>query len=565
MTAFMTPTTMPEWMGQVNRRLAVIERHRHGPVVEGDNSVTQRGEWFRAEAARVDTAITVDTAYVLVPLATKTDPFEMLDENFSFIAPRSGAFHFSAAVSVHLNGPNNGNVFAIVYDGDIAKTELRSTQFASPTPIWTGGVDQVHVLSGIVDVVEGHAYTLWCFVSSPGNVKSFQSYPENTYFSGSYLGGTGEPGPKGEPGPPGPAGQDGGLDSGWHYVGATGEPALGAGIVQYSAEATGWGPARFRRDGAGCVHLDGLLNNTVGAPPSVRVFTLPAGFRPATRQLMAVMANQGAGAAPTQIEVLPTGEVNLVYAAATAGNFFFLSAVTFMAEDALTVTWIPVTLQNGWVDYDTFSGNPGKHGAPAYFIDSAGDVHFRGLISGGTGTAFTLPVGAHQTDFTFMMTLVCSGGASSLARMDVVPDGRVTNAGYTSAGNNLWISLAGGVLSNPTGVWVGTIALTNGWTRYDNNWPPAQYCVNKYGVASLRGLVSSGTTSIPTKIANQAAPVQKGPAYQRAHLVGMQGPSGFNGAARLDINQSTALEFVGFVLGAGGGWMWVGGRWFFGD
>jgi hypothetical protein len=565
MTAFMTPTTMPEWMGQVNRRLAVIERHRHGPVVGGDNSVTESSKWFRADAARVDTPINTDGNYVLVPLATADDPFGMLNSNFGFVAPRSGPVQFSAAVSVNFNGPNAANTYPILWDETDGTVVLRGTQFSSPTPTWPNGWDQVTALSGIVDVVEGHTYYLWQFVSSAGNVKSFHSWPENTFLSGAYVDGSSMPGAQGEPGPPGPAGQDGGLDSGWHYVGTTGEPALGVGIAQYSAEATGWGPARFRRDAAGCVHLDGLLNNTVGAPPFVRVFTLPAGFRPATRQLFAILANQGASAPPTQIEVLPTGEVNLVYASAAGGNFFFLSAVTFMAEDALTVAWIPVTLQNGWVDYDTVAGTPGTHGAPAYFIDSAGDVHLRGIISGGTLTAFTLPVGAHQTDFSFMMTLACAGSPSSLARLDVKPDGRVELAGYTAAGNNLWISLAGAVLPNPTGTWVGTIALTNGWTRYDNNWPPAQYTVNKYGVASLRGLVSSGTTSIPTKITMQAAPVQKGPAYQRSHLDGSQGPSGFNGAARLDITQTTSLEFVGFILGAGGGWMWVGGRWFFGD
>lgn len=366
------------------------------------------------------------------------------------------------------------------------------------------------------------------------------------------------------------------MDSGWHYLGTTGEPPLLGGVKVYSAEGIDWGPGRFRRDGGGCVHLDGLLLAPPTAQqqprdedPTPRLFTpmfvLPAGFRPATRQLFTIMADNTAP--PSQIEVLPTGEVNIVYASATGGRFLFMSGITFMAEDAMLVEWIPLTLENGWVDYDDFTGEPGKHGAPAYYIDGAGDVHFRGVMHGGAGavTAFQLPAGAYHTDFTYMLTQGSSGGVSALARLDVNIVGQVAIAGYAGGGNNDWVTLAGAVISNPGGSWLGTIVLTNGWTRYDNNWPPPQYVINKYGILSLRGLAGSGTTAIPTKITNQAVPLAMAPAYHKGTLVSAQGPAGSNGAARLDMLPGGSMEFVGYVIGGQPGWMWVGGRWFVND
>jgi hypothetical protein len=372
----------------------------------------------------------------------------------------------------------------------------------------------------------------------------------------------------------GGAGPDESQDSGWHYLGTTGEPALTGGVTVYSSEGTDWGPGRFRRDAGGCVHLDGLLLAPPTAQqtprdPTPRLFTpmfvLPAGFRPATRQLFTILADNTAP--PSQIEVLPTGAVNIVFASNTGGRFLFMSAITFMAEDAVNITWTPLTLQNGWVDYDDFNGDPGKHGAPAYYIDGAGDVHLRGVMHGGAGsvTAFQLPAGAYHTDFTYMLTQGASGGVSALARLDVNIVGQVAVAGYAGGGNNDWVTLCGAVISNPGGAWIGTILLANGWTYYDQGWPRPQYVINKYGILSLRGLVGSGTTTIPTKIATKPVPAAMGPAYHKGTVVSTQGPSGNNGGARLDVQPDGSLEFVGYTLGGQPGWMWVGSRWFVGD
>ena len=85
MTAFMTPTTMPEWMNQVNRRLAVIERHRHGDmsVTPPEQDITTN-KWFRASVAtNAVIPIGVD-GLVKVPLSDKADPYGMLDAQYRF-------------------------------------------------------------------------------------------------------------------------------------------------------------------------------------------------------------------------------------------------------------------------------------------------------------------------------------------------------------------------------------------------------------------------------------------------------------------------------------------------
>jgi hypothetical protein len=554
MTGNLTPTTMPDWMSNINRRMAHIERHRHSGSGGGDNSVTLDNKWFRAEAARVDTTITAgDGAFSRVPLATATDPFQMLDENFTFIAPRDGAVQFSGAVSVNLNGPGSGNVFAILYDSTTSITELRSTQFASPTPVWPGGLDQVHVLSGIVEVIEGHTYTFWCFVSSPGNTKKFASYPENTFLTGTYIDGGSTPGDKGEPGPPGPPGTSGaGLDSSWRYLNYVLEPRLSGNITAYDTQGRDWGSGRFRRDGSGCVFLEGLFQYT-GTPP-FPIFTLPVGFRPATRQIYSVYNGT---AVPSQIDVQPTGVVNFL--SAPSNVYISITGISFMAEDALPVTWTPVTLMNGWTDF--IAGEPA-----GYFIDSMGDVHLHGLIKGGNGQAFALPLGTYSTDGSQLFITAANssvGGQSGLARVDVNVTGTVVLGNYSGGGTNAWVSLAGIVIANPTGTWTATRPpMTNGWVNYAGGWAPLATCVNRNGVMAMRGLIANGTVGVPTNITVAGViPPRYSPTQSMMFL---NGAGGSASGARVDVRNDGSLAFVGFANGGTNVWMGTVGRWFVG-
>jgi hypothetical protein len=115
-------------------------------------------------------------------------------------------------------------------------------------------------------------------------------------------------------------------DTGWHYVGASGEPAFLNSWVNY--DANGWTKARFRKDALGYVHIEGLVRS--GANPST-IFVLPVGYRPkdgtTTEGLIfTICATDAAG----RIDVKPNGNVYKNSAGAT--TFVSLAGITFKAE-----------------------------------------------------------------------------------------------------------------------------------------------------------------------------------------------------------------------------------------
>lgn len=106
----------------------------------------------------------------------------------------------------------------------------------------------------------------------------------------------------------------------------------------------GWAPAGYYKDGAGTVHLRGLLNRSTTTSSfgktNCPIFTLPAGYRPA--YIMSYLAFGGgteAGGYVATVRVDPDGTVylnshiNSVQAnAISAGNPLFLDGFSFRAE-----------------------------------------------------------------------------------------------------------------------------------------------------------------------------------------------------------------------------------------
>ena len=78
-------------------------------------------------------------------------------------------------------------------------------------------------------------------------------------------------------------------EEGWHEVGAAGEPAFQNSWTNYIPGA--YATAAFFRDARGFVHVKGVIKSGTG----VNVFTLPAGYRPATTHLFPVITDTGAG------------------------------------------------------------------------------------------------------------------------------------------------------------------------------------------------------------------------------------------------------------------------------
>ncbi|MBD2037669.1 hypothetical protein H6F76_22175 [Leptolyngbya sp. FACHB-321] len=92
--------------------------------------------------------------------------------------------------------------------------------------------------------------------------------------------------------------------------------------------------------------------------------------------------------------------------------------------------WQTPTLQNGWVNYSK------AYNAPAYFKDSLGIVHLKGLVRAGSGNIFTLPAGWRPASRELHAVATHPG---EMGRIDVLTNGQV----FMVKGNNTWISLDG--------------------------------------------------------------------------------------------------------------------------
>jgi hypothetical protein len=108
-----------------------------------------------------------------------------------------------------------------------------------------------------------------------------------------------------------------------HLVGAAGEPAFAAGASNSSISTA---PAGFYKDPFGIVHLQGTVNG------NNLIFTLPAGYRPATQIDFSVPAFEGGGAFTTnRATILPDGRV--FNDRGTGINFISINSITFRATE----------------------------------------------------------------------------------------------------------------------------------------------------------------------------------------------------------------------------------------
>jgi len=107
-------------------------------------------------------------------------------------------------------------------------------------------------------------------------------------------------------------------DSGWIFVGDTGAPAFENSWVDYDGST--FGLPRFRKIN-NIVYIEGLVKN--GTMTS-SAFTLPAGYRPYNRLIIASQANNALG----RLDVFTDGSV----APWTGSNAYFSLTCSFVAH-----------------------------------------------------------------------------------------------------------------------------------------------------------------------------------------------------------------------------------------
>jgi hypothetical protein len=336
-----------------------------------------------------------------------------------------------------------------------------------------------------------------------------------------------------------------GGDTGWIYLDTPGAPQLK--VARYMDMSGGWCPGRFRRDASGQVWMGGLFTSTA----NTLLFTLPKGFRPAYRVVIQTIGNVDQGL----VEVLPNGNVTFL---AGNGGYFALEPVQFMADGddpLMQASWVPLQLANGWTLYD----NSGLYGPAAYLVDSAGDVHFRSHIKGGTtGAAIcaTLPTSIRPV----RDELWCIPASTGMVRVDINRAGSFTCSGYSPTGTNAWICLDTMILQAPKHNGLKPIlpTLTNSWVSFDaaeSSWSKLRMTVNKNNVVNLWGMVSSGSGSNNMVPANGIVPAFR-PEHQEIFIAS----AATAGGLRVDVSGAADGSIVAGTYFQGGNNQWVGVR-----
>lgn len=174
-----------------------------------------------------------------------------------------------------------------------------------------------------------------------------------------------------------------------------------------------------------------------------------------------------------------------------AASFNAAGLSGYGTDSATLPAWTSCSPQNGWAYFGS------GYAPPAFTKTSDNVIMLKGMVSGGTSTAWTtlctLPVGYRPTaNIIFANT---SGGA--VGRIDVLPDGEVQFA----AGSNSWTSLDGisFIPSSAPFTWT-PITPTSGWVNYGGVYSVLQGTQDTTGRIHLQGLIKNGTYTNTTPV-----------------------------------------------------------------
>lgn len=134
----------------------------------------------------------------------------------------------------------------------------------------------------------------------------------------------GPAGPQGQAGPAGPSGPSAALPAveAW-------KPLTGGDL--YDAYGAPYGPAEFRKDQFGYVHVRGLVTRRDGSPTAGQTIgVLPAGYRPQRARIFAVHTGQPHGLG--RVDVGPDGVLRRVDGATGETDYTSLDGIFFATD-----------------------------------------------------------------------------------------------------------------------------------------------------------------------------------------------------------------------------------------
>lgn len=271
------------------------------------------------------------------------------------------------------------------------------------------------------------------------------------------------------------------ADTGWHELGAPGEPTLQNGWLNYTGAAT-WDTAAFRINSEGWVFLKGLIQSGTAGP----IFTLPVGYRPMRTIFCPALSWNGQVA---YIVINTDGTVT--YSLGTGTNqWLMLSNVRFPA----------------WNTWSQFSGRyfplegiemraTITELLTGLFPQPNGMTRITG-ISGAVATAGQISdlnnLGEHIMSYVFGVATADSAGARCFQISKRY--GFHFNGPNPASTWTMFSSEFGTIRCEDQ--WIAP-TLINGWANYGPNtggwYTPAGYWKDNDGVVHLRGFIQGGS------------------------------------------------------------------------
>jgi type II secretory pathway pseudopilin PulG len=305
---------------------------------------------------------------------------------------------------------------------------------------------------------------------------------------------------------------------------------------------SGWGDYNngfqtdgVRRTSAGVVILKGLLLKAGTVVSNEVVGILPFGYRPSEDLIFQTSTNSNVA---SRVDIYTDGTIRVV---SGSGVWLSLEGINYLpANSGYTFTSLP--LSGAWTYYAT------PWATPAYTIDSAGRVHLKGLVKGGSGNVAALPA-AIKANYDLYLP---EDSNDVFGDMVIVGSGNViTPVAY----NNGYLSLQ--AMYYPTGssgVGGWTLVTPNSaWTNYGGTYPPLEYTKSSDGIVMLEGFIKGGAVG---------STVMTLPSGYRPAAEALTSQTGWDSYSRVDVTSTGAVIVESL---ANNGWLSLNNIQFYAD